>query len=972
MRHHTPEFEAPAMHEIQLLIHLREQVSRKTRHILGNLVEAEHDPSKIRSSLLRVYEKKLGTYYQEYVKLHQEILDRIPASEFEDQGDLEMEFYRLHTEALLRIEQLSASLAGKYELSKNERLGLESFQSRQWPEPAQKEQSDKSHVVPSHHVATNVNNVESAQGERSNRSSVTPANHTVTPTQPPSKSQPRECQGIGSLHNRHQVKSVSEELYDSSSLEPPAISETSKDEPREHDRSSSTKEPRNTTRCGLPSTEDRQGADWKRTSLRAEFIPSKLSSQSCVQLSSGTAIPVQVIQPASKDWRSSGRVRIRHQPQCGSEELSDASRVEPSIQGSDHQSKNAQKEHSQTSDESAAPGLLHEVDHQLRLECDKEEHSRQPSVGPHPNVHSTTSIEHPESAQKEHSKLTSFKQLRRVETSTETMTVAAVKYPELAQEKLSGPSSVEQPVRTATFIEGSAFTPRMQTKSSVMEMTKPSSRTTESMASKKESESAQEELSDWSCVHQLAHTATSAVEPESAHKEHSKPCIDDLPDATAETPNHVKTAQDEQFWLSYVKTLRGTIAADRKIILHKPIMLLGGKPSFATVINQVESAQGEPSKPSTCVKPLVNPAVFSKGSELETMECGIVTAVSVKLALDTAVRVTVFDSNSEKGRFHDLQRLKATKKWHTKPAKPPPMISRNDSSSRSEMIVEQFSPDKAGQAGLSNMKEMYYVVLPTKIVQPREEETEYALFGQQSVRKAVEGQLKIRFSCLYHTREENSKSPMETVHRQRILDLNGKGKIQPSRRGWMFGKIPTSRLPLQMDCREDNRHPMPLLRQECFQPGGSMFAPIGHSGGKCAPHSPTSLNSVTQAPTNVNTATARDHSPLTMMTLRASARQRGAHAATGKYTADSQKAGSSSRRFLVAAAPILCIWCGRHCTMSSGKSDSVLNPLLTTSHNGGTIFFTGSHTAQPTSTVIFVKHRPRQTKVIVSDAISAS
>lgn len=44
--------------------------------------------------------------------------------------------------------------------------------------------------------------------------------------------------------------------------------------------------------------------------------------------------------------------------------------------------------------------------------------------------------------------------------------------------------------------------------------------------------------------------------------------------------------------------------------------------------------------------------------------------------------------------------------------KPPPMTSVNGLRS-SEMIVEQFSPaKKAGQTGLSNVKEMCYIVLP--------------------------------------------------------------------------------------------------------------------------------------------------------------------------------------------------------------------------------------------------------------------
>ena len=71
----------------QRLIHFRDQVTHKIRHIIGNLVEANHDPSNVRSSLLRAFEKKSDMYCQEYAKIHQEILDCISSSELGDQED---------------------------------------------------------------------------------------------------------------------------------------------------------------------------------------------------------------------------------------------------------------------------------------------------------------------------------------------------------------------------------------------------------------------------------------------------------------------------------------------------------------------------------------------------------------------------------------------------------------------------------------------------------------------------------------------------------------------------------------------------------------------------------------------------------------------------------------------------------------------------------------------------------------------
>lgn len=104
---HLPTSVELRMEKTHNLIHLRDH------HIIRNLEEAKDDLSKTRSSLLQPYETKLDMYYREYINLNQEILKRIPATELEEHDELQIGADQLHTEALLRIKQLSASLAGK-------------------------------------------------------------------------------------------------------------------------------------------------------------------------------------------------------------------------------------------------------------------------------------------------------------------------------------------------------------------------------------------------------------------------------------------------------------------------------------------------------------------------------------------------------------------------------------------------------------------------------------------------------------------------------------------------------------------------------------------------------------------------------------------------------------------------------------------------------------------------------------------
>lgn len=168
-------------------------------------------------------------------------------------------------------------------------------------------------------------------------------------------------------------------------------------------------------KCGLPCSEDWQRTEWKQTFLQ-DSSWTKISSQSCVQISSGTAIPVEVIQPASEDWRPSERItlplhealrRIQnwsyHEVWWVSSSWSSA-KCRSSLQLGSW----LEEAHQTAKSGIASDCLFYDI------HC--------PS---------------------QHSKPTSFEQLRHVETSTETVIVTSMKFPVPAQDKLSGPSSVE-------------------------------------------------------------------------------------------------------------------------------------------------------------------------------------------------------------------------------------------------------------------------------------------------------------------------------------------------------------------------------------------------------------------------------------------------------------------------------------------------------------------------------------------------
>lgn len=108
---HTPKKREEDTIDVKFLIHQRGQVKRRVTLISRCLEDAEDDPSKVTPTLLKVFAKKLDVHYQEYTAVHREILEVTPSSKLEEQDEMLMTFDKLHTEALDRVERLSAMLA---------------------------------------------------------------------------------------------------------------------------------------------------------------------------------------------------------------------------------------------------------------------------------------------------------------------------------------------------------------------------------------------------------------------------------------------------------------------------------------------------------------------------------------------------------------------------------------------------------------------------------------------------------------------------------------------------------------------------------------------------------------------------------------------------------------------------------------------------------------------------------------------
>lgn len=85
-------------------MHQRDQIKRRVTLINRNLEDAEAGPTKVTSTLLKAFVKKLGTHYQEYTAVHREIVQACPASRLDEQDDMLLAFDMLHTDAMERKE----------------------------------------------------------------------------------------------------------------------------------------------------------------------------------------------------------------------------------------------------------------------------------------------------------------------------------------------------------------------------------------------------------------------------------------------------------------------------------------------------------------------------------------------------------------------------------------------------------------------------------------------------------------------------------------------------------------------------------------------------------------------------------------------------------------------------------------------------------------------------------------------------
>lgn len=94
------------MEEVKALVHQRGQVKGSVTTIVRALEKAEDDPSQVSLPILRVYSKKLESFYNTYVSLHKEILACTPSGKLDEQDEKLSEFEDLHTDALIRVEIL--------------------------------------------------------------------------------------------------------------------------------------------------------------------------------------------------------------------------------------------------------------------------------------------------------------------------------------------------------------------------------------------------------------------------------------------------------------------------------------------------------------------------------------------------------------------------------------------------------------------------------------------------------------------------------------------------------------------------------------------------------------------------------------------------------------------------------------------------------------------------------------------------
>ncbi|XP_062703759.1 uncharacterized protein LOC134286198 [Aedes albopictus] len=96
--------------QVKMLIHQRGAVKGKVTKIHNTLENPEDHPELVSVPLLKVFQKKLEMHYSEYEAIHREVLSVTPPSKVEEQDEKLEEFDKLHTDALIRLEQLMESL----------------------------------------------------------------------------------------------------------------------------------------------------------------------------------------------------------------------------------------------------------------------------------------------------------------------------------------------------------------------------------------------------------------------------------------------------------------------------------------------------------------------------------------------------------------------------------------------------------------------------------------------------------------------------------------------------------------------------------------------------------------------------------------------------------------------------------------------------------------------------------------------
>ncbi|XP_062704116.1 uncharacterized protein LOC134286511 [Aedes albopictus] len=94
------------MENLKKLVHQRGQVKALVTTIVGKLNEATEHPETTSLSQLKALEKKLELHYAEYSSKHDSIMSQCPTESIDDQDRKLDEFDELHTDALVKLNQL--------------------------------------------------------------------------------------------------------------------------------------------------------------------------------------------------------------------------------------------------------------------------------------------------------------------------------------------------------------------------------------------------------------------------------------------------------------------------------------------------------------------------------------------------------------------------------------------------------------------------------------------------------------------------------------------------------------------------------------------------------------------------------------------------------------------------------------------------------------------------------------------------